>query len=46
MQLGDYAVDLRYRSSVPGLVDSAPGWGGRLPLMSPFEMGNFRGLPF
>lgn len=46
MQLGDYAVDLRYRSSVPGLLDSAPGWGGRLPLMSPFEMGNVRGLPF
>lgn len=46
MQLGDYAVDLRYRSATPGLLDSGPGWGGRLPLMQPFEMGNFRGASF
>jgi len=46
MRLGDYAVDPRYRSSVPGLLDNAPGWGGRLSVMRPFEMGDMRGLPF
>ena len=42
MRTGDYLVDLRYRSATPDLLDSGPGWGGRLPLITPSDMGNLR----